>query len=86
MQWSGIPRSRVSALLGVLLTGYLILVSMQLSQSSGHWLNRLDFLWYDLRFNWALQWQPQAPGDQPIAIIDIDEKSLAEQGRWPWVC
>ena len=84
MQWSGIPRTRVSAILGVLLTAYLILMSLQLNQSSGHWLNRLDFLWYDLRFNWALQWQPKQVGEQPIAIIDIDEKSLSEQGRWPW--
>lgn len=84
MQWSGIPRTRVSAILGVLLTGYLILMSLQLNQNSGHWLNRLDYLWYDLRFNWSLQWQPKQIGEQPIAIIDIDEQALAEQGRWPW--
>jgi adenylate cyclase len=84
MRWSGIPRNRMSAVLGVLLTGYLIIVSLQVNQNSGHWLNRLDYLLYDLRFNEALQWFPRSVGEQPIAIIDIDEKSLAEQGRWPW--
>jgi adenylate cyclase len=26
----------------------------------------------------------QAPVDERIAIVDIDERSLAELGRWPW--
>lgn len=47
---------------------------------------RLDFmrqleLWsYDQRLNLTL------PGgvDERIVIVDIDEKSLAETGRWPW--
>lgn len=84
MRWIKIPRNRISALLGVILTGYLIIVSSQLNQNAGHWLNRLDYLLYDMRFNWALEWWPRSVGEQPIAIIDIDEKSLAEQGRWPW--
>lgn len=84
MQWSGIRTTRLSAILGVLLTGYLIILSLQLNQSSGHWLNRLDYLLYDLRYNWSLDWRPRGLGEQPIAIIDIDEQSLAEQGRWPW--
>lgn len=84
MRWTRIPRNRLSALLGVILTGYLIVVSSQLNQSTGHWLNRIDYLLYDMRFNWALELWPKAAGEQPIAIIDIDEKSLAEQGRWPW--
>jgi len=84
MQWSGIRTTRLSAILGVLLTGYLIVLSLQLNQGSGHWLNRLDYLLYDLRYNWSHDWRPRTLGEQPIAIIDIDEQSLAEQGRWPW--
>ncbi len=43
-------------------------------------LQRLDDIIYDARLT------ATAPGtqDSRIAIIDIDEKSLAEVGRWPW--
>lgn len=43
-------------------------------------LQRLEFWTYDVRLNFTL------PGgvDSRIVIVDIDEKSLAEQGQWPW--
>lgn len=44
-------------------------------------IERLDSLVYDLR----LRAQVATPQHDPrIVIIDIDEKSLAEVGRWPW--
>ncbi len=84
MRWRSLSRKRLPILLGIVLTAYFILLSLQPGQSSGHWLNRLDFLLYDLRFNAALDWQPPGRGEQPVIIVDIDEKSLAEEGRWPW--
>ncbi len=84
MRWGSLSRTRLPILLGVLLTAYFILLSLQPGQSPGHWLKRLDFLLYDLRFNAALDWHPPERGEQPIIIIDIDEKSLAHEGRWPW--
>lgn len=42
---------------------------------------RLDCLIYDLRFK-ASAGQVQV--DPRILIVDIDERSLAEEGRWPW--
>ncbi|AKJ26791.1 CHASE2 domain-containing protein [Caldimonas brevitalea] len=44
------------------------------------WVSRLDHLIYDTRLRATL------PGslDERIVIVDIDEKSLAEVGRWPW--
>ncbi|MDD5481014.1 adenylate/guanylate cyclase domain-containing protein [Rhodoferax sp.] len=41
---------------------------------------RLENYAYDLRLNWTM------PGtvDKRIVIVDIDEKSLAQQGHWPW--
>ncbi|OUR79553.1 hypothetical protein A9Q83_03900 [Alphaproteobacteria bacterium 46_93_T64] len=31
------------------------------------------------------QWQPRvAPKQRPVAILDIDEKSLLQLGQWPW--
>ncbi len=43
-------------------------------------LNRLDQMIYDTRLRVTM------PGtlDERIVIVDIDEKSLAEVGRWPW--
>ncbi|NKC16936.1 MAG: CHASE2 domain-containing protein [Gammaproteobacteria bacterium] len=43
-------------------------------------LTRLEYMAYDARLNLYM------PGgvDDRIVIIDIDEKSLAAEGRWPW--
>jgi adenylate cyclase len=43
-------------------------------------LQRLDDIIYDAR----LQATMQRSLDDRIVIVDIDEKSLAEVGRWPW--
>lgn len=43
-------------------------------------INRLENFTYDVRLNLMMP----ATLDERIVIIDIDEKSLQEQGRWPW--
>lgn len=43
---------------------------------------RLDWIIYDMRLFYNLEDNP-APS-QDIVLIDMDEKSLSEQGRWPW--
>ena len=43
-------------------------------------LNRLDSIIYDTRLRATM---PRTL-DERIVIIDVDEKSLAEVGRWPW--
>ncbi|MCX7161743.1 MAG: adenylate/guanylate cyclase domain-containing protein [Betaproteobacteria bacterium] len=43
-------------------------------------INRLDAMVYDAKMRLTM---PQSP-DPRFVILDIDEKSLAEQGRWPW--
>ena len=43
-------------------------------------LNRLDAIIYDSRLRATM---PQTL-DERIVIVDIDEKSLSELGRWPW--
>ena len=42
-------------------------------------VDALDRLVYDSRLKAQL-----APPDQRVVIVDIDERSLADQGRWPW--
>ena len=44
--------------------------------------DRLEYLTYDLRLNLTLPEAP-APNDS-ILILDIDERSLQAEGRWPW--
>lgn len=41
---------------------------------------RLENYVYDLRLRWTM---PNTV-DKQIVILDIDEKSLKEQGQWPW--
>ncbi len=43
-------------------------------------MDRLEALSYDLRLNLTL---PHSHNSK-IVIVDIDEKSLSEEGRWPW--
>ncbi|BBO21648.1 MAG: guanylate cyclase [Rhodocyclaceae bacterium] len=43
-------------------------------------INRLDAIIYDTKVRLTM---PQGV-DERIAILDIDEKSLGELGRWPW--
>lgn len=43
---------------------------------------RLDWVVYDIRLNYSLPSNPAQ--SEEIVIIDMDEKSLTEQGRWPW--
>src|ERR1700694_5782700 len=42
-------------------------------------VERLDLFLYDMRMQ-----LPKVQMDRRIVIVDIDEKSLAEIGRWPW--
>ena len=46
-------------------------------------ISRLDYLIYDLRFPLAQQ-KMNKRSSTPVVIIDVDEKSLAELGQWPW--
>lgn len=43
-------------------------------------LQRLDHIIYDARLRWTM---PGTPDDR-VVVVDIDEKSLAQLGQWPW--
>ena len=44
-------------------------------------IERLEHLVYDLRFNFL---PPQREATDAIVIVDIDEHSIQQEGRWPW--
>jgi len=62
----------------------LVLVLAQLGAvySEQSALKRLDGLLYDSRLKLTLPFR--AATDLPVVIVDIDEKSLQQVGRWPW--
>ncbi len=43
-------------------------------------LDRLSLIAFDL----YQRTSPRQPGNAPIRIVDIDDKSLAKMGQWPW--
>ena len=45
-----------------------------------HFITALDAYLYDARIRLFMPNEP----DQSVVIVDIDEKSLGEMGRWPW--
>jgi adenylate cyclase len=57
------------------------LLAALLAGGAFHWrpITTLDRLIYDSRLRYQT-----APMDQRLVIVDIDEKSLAQIGRWPW--
>lgn len=68
---------------GILLTAVLsVLASFQSHQ--GPWLERLELVYYDWRFNAVPLHRQQSESDINIVIVDIDEASLATIGQWPW--
>lgn len=95
MEWFRIPQQKVSAYIGIILSAYLIYLGLSININENHWLNRLDFLFYDTRFNASLSFSKTEASqyltasiteeaEHKIVILDIDEKSLANEGRWPW--
>lgn len=46
-------------------------------------INDVENIGYDLQLRTRVFTHPQTP-DTPIIIVDIDDKSLAKIGRWPW--
>jgi adenylate cyclase len=61
----------------------LILIALLINASGVYqysFLNQLENWTYDARLNFS---RPDSI-DERIVIVDIDESSLAEVGRWPW--
>ncbi|RTE64756.1 adenylate/guanylate cyclase domain-containing protein [Amphritea opalescens] len=69
---------RIRTLLGIMLT--LLMLYPVIQDSRPALLQKFEYDLYDLRLRHF------AKGDQDprIVIVDVDEKSLLEQGRWPW--
>lgn len=62
----------------------IVAIGLSLLSQPPQWLQRLDYLIYDLRFNAMQLLHDEEQAAFKIAIIDIDESSLAQEGHWPW--
>jgi len=73
---------RLPIALGIFVT--LLVTWMQIAPSRGlaSLIDRLDSLVYDQRFN--LMPKPLRNPDHKIVVVDIDERSLQAEGRFPW--
>jgi adenylate cyclase len=69
-------------ILSLLITFMVLFLFFTKNPSINALITRFDYISYDLR----LQLMPKATRnpDVPIIIIDIDENSIAKEGRWPW--
>ncbi len=73
---SGSPGSRRTSVVGLLTLGLLAaLVGMQ-----PLWNTRLQSFWFD-SFQML---EPRKIESTPAVVVEIDEKSLAALGQWPW--
>ena len=63
---------------GMLLTGLFALHAVHLIDLP--FVRQMEYLAYDLR----LQLTMPRDVDHRLAIVDVDERSLAAGGRWPW--
>lgn len=69
---------QIRSVLGLLLTVLLLIPVLQDNRPA--LLERFEYDLYDMRLRHFLTREK----DPRVVIVDIDEKSLQEQGRWPW--
>lgn len=74
---------RLPILLGLFLTFLATWALTTQSTFIHHAIERLDHLGYDLQLKTHILTKQPKPS-KAIAIVDIDDRSLQVEGRWPW--
>lgn len=74
---------RIPILLGFLLLITAIWASVTPLESVRYFLKRLDDITYDMQLHTRLFAHP-GKQESAVVIVDVDDKSLAVEGRWPW--
>lgn len=74
--------SRLPVFLGLLGTVLTITLYVSSQPVISNFLARLDNLIYDQRFAFMLE--PAPVPEHSIVIINVDQRSLAQVGQWPW--
>jgi adenylate cyclase len=68
---------------GILLTIFVVNLHFVKVDSVQKFMQRVEGILYDIRLLATLPEKPRQ-FDEQVVIIDIDEKSMREQGRFPW--
>lgn len=76
---------RSPILIGFLIVGISVWMVATPNKFVNDFITSFDNFMYDARLKMkASSKNPQQKSTSPIIIVDIDERSLAEQGTWPW--
>lgn len=70
------------AFLAVFIVVFFSWVQISNVDSIKSFRDRIDYLAYDLRLNMFIDENKEK--DDRVVIVEIDEKSLRSEGRWPW--
>lgn len=80
MFFNYLKEQRTSITLGILIT--LLVLALQMFGQGTATLQRINGLIYDIRLKSAIQPRPEVL--TTILIVDLDERSMQTEGRWPW--
>ena len=69
-------------LLALLIIVFFAWIQISADPSIKSFRDRLEYLAYDIRLNLFID--DELKKDERIVIIEIDEKSVRQEGRWPW--
>jgi adenylate cyclase len=75
---------RIPIFLGFLFVVFAVWLHITAIPSIRLVLLRLEHIAYDMEIRTQLLTHPQKLKNSPIAIIDVDDRSLYKEGRWPW--
>jgi adenylate cyclase len=76
-------KKRIPILLGLILVCIAIWLLVTSNKSISSFIERLDNIGYEIQLHAHVLTHKIKP-TSPVAIIDIDEKSLKAEGHWPW--
>lgn len=74
---------RIPILLGIILVFIALWMLVTPTKFVHTLIERLDHLGYDLELRARVLTEHLVPAT-PVAIVDIDDRSLKSEGRWPW--
>lgn len=74
---------RIPILLGLIIIAIAVWLQITSIESVRLFIVRLDNVAYDMQLR-TLLYTHSVPPKSPVAIVDIDDYSLKQIGRWPW--
>lgn len=75
---------RIPILLGLLLLALALWLRVTTLDSVRHVIDRFETLAYDIELRAQLLTPHRPPLRTSVAIVDINDNSLKQEGRWPW--